>query len=178
MAWSLTHHPIAERERLDRFLLAIGKSLYLAAGYEVKCRVVLRIARIAHELRNGHALPGASAICEAMRKNMLGTTLRELQRLTPSMRDASATVLERARDARNFIAHEAAWLGPLFAVTTPSLDEKLLALHDAVAALAAGDNLVSQWIYEIEEREPAPFTIRTAYPQWVEDWVFAREDGL
>jgi len=45
-------------------------------------------------------------------------------------------------------------------------------LRHEVCALALGDNLVSQWIYEIEENEQAPFTIRNEYPRWVDEWVF------
>jgi hypothetical protein len=39
--------------------------------------------------------------------------------------------------------------------------------------LVAGDNIVSKWVYGIEEpREPAPLHLIAAYPRMVEEWVF------
>jgi len=40
-----------------------------------------------------------------------------------------------------------------------------------------GDILVSQWVYEIEEKEPAPSEIVHLYPQLVGNWVFRESDA-
>jgi len=39
-------------------------------------------------------------------------------------------------------------------------------------ARAAGDNLVSRWMYEIDQKEPAPTAIQRLYPEWVDRWIF------
>jgi hypothetical protein len=44
--------------------------------------------------------------------------------------------------------------------------------------MAAGDNLVSRWVYEIEEKEPAPTRIQREYQAVWRDWLFARIDKL
>ena len=50
-----------------------------------------------------------------------------------------------------------------------SLPDAKLTIDDM---LAEGDNLVSRWLYEIEDKQAAPSRIRHLYPQWIEDWVF------
>jgi hypothetical protein len=40
-----------------------------------------------------------------------------------------------------------------------------------VIDLANGDNIVSAWVYEIDEREPAP-AIVDYYTDLVDDWIF------
>jgi len=47
MSWSLDFHLPREPELLEAFLLALGKALYLACGFEAKCRWVLQMAIIA-----------------------------------------------------------------------------------------------------------------------------------
>lgn len=37
---------------------------------------------------------------------------------------------------------------------------------------ATADNLISTWLYEIDEKEPAPKGIQGAYREWVFQWVF------
>jgi hypothetical protein len=177
MGWSLGYLPSREPERLDEFFLAVGKALYLANEYEAKCGSVLQIARLECGLRDGLDIERAIAICKAMKKRTLHATLDELQKRPPSMKDADVKILDRAKVSRNFIAHEAATLGPLSSVTASTLKLKLSELRSAVSALAIGDNLISRWIYEIEEQEPAPFTIAREYPKWVDEWVFGGEHG-
>lgn len=57
-------------------------------------------------------------------------------------------------------------------------DEKVpssrASLRNAVAELARGDNVVSRWIYEIEEKLPAPRDTRDLYPECVDAWIFGR----
>lgn len=172
MGWSLGHLPIREPERLDSFFLAVGKALYLSSGYEAKCRAILRLGRLTDALKGGHDLDAALAICAAIKDKMLCATLGEIRKLPFGTNVEDAETLERAKDARNFIAHEAARLGHLSTVTASALESRTAALREAVSALAIGDNLISRWLYEIEEREHAPLTIRREYPNWIDNWVF------
>lgn len=105
---------------------------------------------------------------------MLGRTIGELKDF-PIMDEGDVAILKRAKDARNFIAHEGARLGPLFSVSAERLRTQAVQLRLKLRALAAGDNLVSSWLYEIEERMPAPSRIRDAYASWIESWVFGEK---
>ena len=46
MGWSLGYLPPKEPELLDHFFLAVGKALFLASRFEMKCRYVLNISKL------------------------------------------------------------------------------------------------------------------------------------
>lgn len=175
MAWSIGHLPISEYKSIDRFLLACGKALYVANGFEMKCRSFLRVANLADLLEDGRDIDSAILICNAIKDKMLNATLSEIREYHIDENDADALILEAAKNARNFIAHEVAWLGPLFSISSTTLESRISALANAVSDLALGDNLVSGWLYELEEREPAPRTIHNEYPKWIQKWIFGAE---
>jgi len=82
-------------------------------------------------------------------------------------------MLEHAKDARNFIAHESALLAwPISTTRSREIREKINRLRSEVETLAAGDNLVSRWIYEFEEREPAHPILYRDYLRRIEQWIF------
>jgi hypothetical protein len=81
-------------------------------------------------------------------------------------------MLQAARSARNFIAHDAGAIGCLSGMGAKSILQLYINLWPAVRALALGDNLISAWDYEICENEPAPLAIQEIYVGLVLDWVF------
>jgi hypothetical protein len=176
MAWSLGYLPPREPELLDDFFLAAGKCLYLANAFEKKCRWLLRFAELAHYLKDSGDFDASLDLVNAIKNKMLHATIGDLKKFAP-FKPEDLVLLERARDARNFIAHEGAALGHLSSVSAEQVHEKLAHLRREVEALALGDNLVSCWLYEIEEKEPAPAAIKEAYPRWVDQWVFGGIDG-
>lgn len=175
MGWSLGHLPVREPARLEIFFLAVGKALFLAQEYEAKCQGILRGAQLFNALKEGHDLDAAYLVWEKFKDRMLHATIMEIQALPFATKPEDVEVLMRAKDARNFVAHESARLGHLWTVTAPSLESKTAELRNAVSSLAVGDNLVSRWIYEIEERARAPMTIQVEYPRWIDNWIFGAE---
>lgn len=173
MGWSLGYLRPEEPELLDRFLLAVGKSLYLATAFEEKCKWVLRVAKIATARKEHSDASAAMVLAKAIRDKFLGPTITDMRAF---FQTEDIVVLERAKDARNFIAHESANIGPLHYASAPHIRQRLALLRTELEALAAGDNLVSAWVYEVEEKEPAPRDIRGAYPDWIKNWVFGGVD--
>lgn len=171
MAWSLNHLPIRESEIVDGYLQAVGKALYLATEFEHKCRYLLRIMKIVHEHDTNPDWDGVAAFACSIKDKLLGPTLDEIRHFESE--EAAFAILERGKIARNFIAHEAAGLGHLSGVRPEIIHRSATALRDHLELLIAADNLVSKWLYEIEEREPAPAVIQREYSQWVRDWIFA-----
>jgi hypothetical protein len=104
---------------------------------------------------------------------LLGQTIAVLKNFPPVSADDVAA-LEKARDARNFIAHEGAYFGPLHA-KRKSILEHLGKLRGAVAKLAKGDDVVSRWVYEIEEKEVPSRALMSNYVELVDQWVFGEE---
>jgi hypothetical protein len=163
--------PPRDPEAADAALMAAGKALYLANAFESKCRFVLRVANLESFLETH---PGAGlddAIASLAREKLLYPTIEELKSF-PIVKEDEADVLDKARDARNFIAHEGAGFGDVFSTTESHVREHFHRLRKAVVDLARGDNIVSRWVYEIEEKEPAPLSMLLSYPTLVEEWVF------
>jgi hypothetical protein len=44
--------------------------------------------------------------------------------------------------------------------------------------LGAGNNLVSRWLYEIEEKRAAPLAICQNYAAWIDDWILGSYENL
>ena len=171
MGWSLDYVPIREPELLAQFFSAAGKALYLATAFEAKCRYVLRIAKLAHRYQETGDASATMALAEVLKDRMLCATIKELKGFS-EIEAADIDLLEKAKGARNYIAHECAGFGPLSGVSAKSIHEQLGRLREQVVVLAAGDNVVSRWVYEIEEKEAAPREIQDTYVLRVEEWVF------
>jgi hypothetical protein len=175
MGWSLDYLPIREIELLEQFFLAAGKALYLATAFEAKCRYVLRIAKLAHHYEETGDASATMALAEILKDKMLFATIKELKGFS-EIRVADIDLLEKAKNARNYIAHECAGFGPLSGIAERSILERLGRLRHEIGVLAAGDNIVSRWVYEIEEKEAAPRDIQNTYVQRAEQWVFDEVD--
>jgi len=171
MGWSLDYLPPEEPELLDEFFLAVGKALYLASAFESKCQGVLRIAKLANHFEETRDALSMNELAKAMKDKLLGVTINEMRGF-PYFDADDVALLECAKNARNWIAHESAEIGPLSSASAGQIQKQLSRLHDELAVLIAGDNLVSRWVYEIEEKKAAPKAIQTAYPEWVAKWVF------
>jgi len=68
--------------------------------------------------------------------------------------------------------------GPIWGLRRQTIIDHTERLRAAVADLAAGDNVVSRWCYEIDEKEPAPRDFISAYPDMVATWIFGALDLL
>ncbi len=170
MGWSLNYLPAKEPELLDEFFLAVGKALYLACAFESKCKWVLRIAKLANHFEETEDASATMSLAKAMKDKLLGPTINEMKDF-PSFDSDDVAMLERAKNARNCIAHEIAEIGSLSSASANHIQKQLARLRSELDVLIAGDNLVSRWVYEIEEKEAAPRAIQSTYPEWVDEWV-------
>ncbi|MGW6239750.1 hypothetical protein [Streptomyces sp. NPDC055094] len=67
--------------------------------------------------------------------------------------------LHKARQARNWIAHEGASIGDIWSVDRDGILQQAVELRTAVTDLALGDNIISQW-------ECFPSTTRQRVRRW------------
>ncbi len=158
---------------MDALLLAVGKALYLANAFELKCIELRRLTKLVDAFTSDPVQSLQDAIAGLPSDQMLGRTLFDLGRnpYIGSQR-AALEVLNKAREARNFIAHGGVLVGPIDSVTERQAHDVAATLRVAVLDLAAGDNVVSSWLYEIEEKMPAPKSVVSQYLEIVERWVF------
>ncbi len=169
MAWSLTRLRPDNQQAVDLALMAAGRALYLANHFERKCKFVLRIANLETALIGSPQMPFADALASVAKDKWLGPTILDLSSFPPVSAD-QAEALDAAKDARNFIAHEGALFGPLHTRET-HIRSHLGKLRASVVALAHGDDIVSGWVYDIEEKHDSGFRFPD-YVHTVEEWVF------
>jgi hypothetical protein len=118
------------------------------------------------------------AIATLPKNKMLGGALQDILLRTVGDDSATADLLDKARRARNFIAHEGAATGAIWELRAKDVIRQSTLLRSAVDDLVAGDNVVSAWCYEIDEKEHSPQAFKAAYPSMVNDWVFGQLDLL
>lgn len=175
MGWSLSLQQPLEPELCDAVLFAGGKALYIANAFEKKCQFVLRIANLESFILNKPQASLADAIAALAKDKMLHSTLVDLSKF-PQVQPSDLTALERAKDGRNFIAHEGALFGMIWEARRRDIEEHVEKLRNAVRGLAEGDNVVSGWVYQIEEKERPPVLFVSGYPEMLEAWVFNHID--
>lgn len=179
MGWLLGYKPPLDVELLDAAMLALGRALYLCSTFEDKCRLVLQVVnveeRIEERTTSGDPVDSLEELFSHLPNvKMLARIINELSAKADllGMNDEDRGVLTRAKDARNFIAHNAKDLGPLNFVRREHVAEFIVKLRTAVAEVAVGDNFISKIIYRIEERgEPIPY-IAVNYADLIDLWVF------
>jgi hypothetical protein len=169
MAWSITS--AQPNERTDAALLVAGKCLYIANAFEYKCRWVLRILNLGQYFKENPTGDFDAAIASLARDKLLHPTIKALSAF-PVVKQSDVDTLDRARDARNFIAHEGASMGEWFQRIGVDVDDHLDKLRKALADVSDGDNVVSRWVYQIEEKEAAPRSMVEGYAAIVDKWVF------
>lgn len=174
MGWSVGYRLPYESDLIDEILLANGKSLYLANRFEGNCRYVLRVAKFADAIKADPVLSLEEVAAALSADKMLGPTLRELSsRADIAISPEQVAMLGQARNARNYVAHESATaLGEIYSRDVQNMINSLRELRSRVRQLAAGDNLVATWVFQIEEpREPLP-SVHRAYLELIDDWIF------
>lgn len=66
--------------------------------------------------------------------------------------------LHKARQSRNWIAHEGASIGDIWSVSSDRIHQHAVKLRAAVTDLALGDNVISQWCHGLAEPHELPPT--------------------
>jgi hypothetical protein len=170
MTWTLHLQPI-RNPWADDALLAAGRALYIAQAFEDKCRSLLRFGYLIDGLSADPVARLEELIAAVPKDRQLKPTLDELIRIFPEARE-HGEVLSRARQARNYIAHE----GVLFSIhdeRAAGLGKRLSELQRQVHLLASGDNLVSAWSFQLHERkQPMPVWLVESYCSMIDEWVF------
>jgi hypothetical protein len=172
LPWSLDYQPTKSPVDLAELISVAGRALYIATSFEMKCKDLLTFARMAKAVdESDGTLDAVVALVSRLKNKLLHGTIQEL-RTFPELCDADFSVLERGREARNFVCHELCAIGPISSVSPRTIHRALEELRVRMPLLAAADDLVSSWLYEIEEKEPAPRGIRNEYSGWVMEWTF------
>jgi len=172
VAWTLDSVPPEESIRLDNYFLAVGKALCLASNFEGNCKFVLQTLTIIGAIGTSSSSDSATELLRRLSENapMLGETIRRIGTCSDIV-PSDIEILRAAKDSRNYIAHEAAAMGPLSEVRPKFIEDQFARLLSHAAILATGEQLVAKWCFEICEKRPGPRDIEGRYAKRVQDWV-------
>lgn len=170
MPWTISRFEPDNADYIDAYLATVGRALCIATHFEDRIHEVLRVIRITDAARDGKDHNEIREIALGYRKKLLAATIHEVGN-AEEIHAKDVEILTSARESRNYIAHKAASLGPFEYVKEADIAERFALLVPHIRNVAAGENLVSRWSYEICEREPAPAEFCISYPERVLKWV-------
>ncbi len=162
------------------YLESVGRALAVSQHLESTSRYVLIVVEMGRAASGGDAdLDALRAISERLRNKLLGHVVDHLGQLGEITYD-ELEVLDQGREARNYIAHEAASAVSEVPEASAELSDRISRFVTEIQALASADNLVSAWSYEIQEKEPRPSRIWATYATHTRDWIVEplRETGF
>jgi hypothetical protein len=170
VTWSIDVRRPAELPATSRYLARVGRALFLASMFEEQCKSFLTLVEIfkrAELLESDAAL----ALEHSLKKKRLAEAIAKFVDIT-RVKQEHVDALHKARLARNWIAHEAALLGPLSTVSSTTLVEQTKELRTQVDLLVAGDMIVSVWADAAERgRNAGESTLHIIYPDLAASWV-------
>ncbi len=163
-----------------KYANSLGKALALAQSFEENRKFVLLIANLGHEAELGKIVGLSDMRSYSERLDDSFTLGRDIDqfRSRHKIDSADMTTLRAGKDARKFIAHEAAHplLHGRHAARTIIETMPLYSRH--VQSLAAAENLISCWSFEIQEKAAPPPRYRKTYAQDAAAWVLYEMRGL
>lgn len=154
----------------DCYLAAVGRGVFLAQNFEQNCKYVLLVWDLGEAFKSGRKVDDLPAYSSVLLKRFLGQVVKRFG-TKYGIRADQHQVLEKARDARNYLAHEVA-LPCLYPSGDPDLImSELPGFKQNIEALAEGDNLVSCWSYMIQEKDFPPTQKRQGYVEEIVSYV-------
>ena len=155
-----------------RYSSAVGRALVLAQSFESNCKYVLLIAQLGLKLENGdiNVSNMASYSAQLERWFKLGRDIM-LFGSHHQVSEDEIEILRKGVDARNYIAHQAAY--PILSGKKADSEilQELPNFVAQVSALAAAENLIGQWSFMIQEKVTPPQHLITSFPLQVTQWV-------
>ena len=166
-------------ERDNHYITALGRALVLAQHFEMTCKEIVMWFDIATMASKGtiKTVQDIKESSEILLERMLASTIKHVG-TNHKISDGDIEVLAKAKDARNFIAHQAANPVLMEGIPASAFVKSVEELRTNAEPLAYGDNLVSSWSYEFHEQECRPHLISTAYPAETLDWVMEPLKGM
>ena len=175
MGWSFGYALNNFNPDLDRYLLIIGRAIYLSCEFERKCKYVCVVSEREDEIVRTACIDFSK---EITKEKLLNSAIKRMQKLghykAVNHNPEYEKVLEDGRLARNYIAHEAALIGPFGGTFQPIEDNKVKLLSH-VRNLIEADNLISRIIYALEdlkEYESIPLQIQCDNRDFFMNWIF------
>jgi hypothetical protein len=156
----------------EALLRSLGRALVIAQNFEANCKFVLMTLEVENSLEHKQysSLKEARPFAEKLLQLMLGSVVNRFGQ-SGEFSQAEIDTLVAAKNARNYVAHEAAFELVICADHFGTgLTDKMNRFAQEVGNLTEGDGLVSLWSFYIQEHEPEPFS-KSSYPSDARTWV-------
>ena len=162
-----------EDENVEQYLSSVGRAMYLCRNFETNFKTAL----VWLDLATAHKAGKLPLSKEALMKSyadkflsqMLGHSVRRLkEEFHPS--EYTLETLNTAKDSRNVIVHDAT--SAIMNAKVDAIKNAAIMLHKHVVNVAEGDNIVSAWHYEIQNKKQPTNKMTTSYIDDVVEWVF------
>lgn len=158
----------------ERQFEAAGRALAVAQHFESACKDLLRWMHVAKAAEDGRAktLQEFRSCADEFVGLMLGSTVKRFG-LDHDITKEELETLVKAKNARNYIAHECiaeCSYHSRFSRFPPELEARF---ESEVRALVAGDSLVSSWSFMFHEGQTPPGELMLVYPEQITQWVLA-----
>jgi len=166
-----------EYEKLDALSCAyaesLGRALALAQSFEENCKFVLLIANLDKEVEENRIANLDEIKSYSERLNdwfKLGNAVNQFE-FKHKIKLAEIEVLKKGKDARNYIAHEAAHSLLLEEHSAIEIQKEMSRYKSELLALAEAENLISKWRYEIQMKTVSPIIYPSTYVARVYNWI-------
>lgn len=161
---------------IDNFRLllleSVGRAMCVAQNFEHNCKYVLMIVEMGRHAQDTSYTKSSEmwSHSERLYKRALARSIMDASekfQISPK----ELAILSRAKDSRNYLAHNAA----LHFAVLPSLEMTALLKEycEHVQELAAGDNLVATWSFSIQEKQATPNRSTMTYTQDIGAWILS-----
>lgn len=159
--------------------LAIGKAVKLCQNYEINFQHIMTIIQIEENIKDKKIKKYLDQewkdTVSKVSKWLLGKHNKKLSKLGV-VSDKSIEKLNQGRISRNAICHGITRiLGGSLQCSELLSDEAEVFRHHVISVSKA-DNIVSSWVWQLNEKDPAPVS-EQKYVRQIEKWVFGNDFG-
>ena len=152
----------------------LGRALYVASGFEDDCRSLAFVLKVREPQPEGQS---DDEFFTAVSKAVLGrlVDLNKLIACRAKLKEDYAEMLHTARDARNYIAHEATGDFEHLMKVPGGYGQWQSALASKLEEVAFGRIIVAVLLSRNSAEVAPTQEVIDAYPKIVESWVFASD---
>lgn len=153
---------------------ALGRALYIACEFENNCRSLAFVFKIKEPQSNDLS---DEQFFEAVRKVVLGRlfNLNELISTRGKLTEDYAAMLHAARDARNYVAHEAADDLDRLTKVPDGIGQWRRLMASKLQDIAFGKIIVAVLLSRNSAEATPTKEVTDAYPGKIESWAFQSE---
>ncbi|MDP3028482.1 MAG: hypothetical protein Q8O04_03130 [Deltaproteobacteria bacterium] len=154
----------------EAYLSAIGRAIAVCQHLENCAHHVMVVFAVTDAATAGKGDNDLKSIALGLRDETLGRSVRRLAS-TPEFANERGRALAKGREARNWLAHEAATVVDEQHDAPNEMIERARVLRNQVMELCSADAILATASYEICEREPAPRAYTETYSERLAMWI-------